>query len=56
MPENIYDQDRFYVDLETDRVIWMYHNPDAVSGDQFVSEAAKKAWLSAWHASLLPGR
>ena len=23
----------------------MYHNPDAVSGDQFVSEAEKKAWL-----------
>ena len=37
MPENIYHQDRFYVNLETDSVIWMYHNPDAVSGDQFVS-------------------
>lgn len=36
MADNIYDQDRFYVDLETDRIVWMYHNPDAVSGDQFV--------------------
>lgn len=37
MPEDIYKQDRFYVNLQTDEIIWMYHNPDAVSGDQFVS-------------------
>ena len=37
MSEDIYRQDRFYVDLQTDQIIWMYHNPDAVSGDQFVS-------------------
>lgn len=37
MPEDVYDQDRFYVNLQTDEIIWMYHNPDAVSGDQFVS-------------------
>lgn len=35
--EDIYSQDRFYVNLEQDCVIWMYHNPDANSGDQFVS-------------------
>lgn len=45
MPENIYDQDRFYVDLETDRVIWMYHNTDAVSGDQFVCNIFDKDLL-----------
>ena len=37
MAEDIYSQDRFYVNLETDEITWMYHNPDAVSGDQFVS-------------------
>mgnify|MGYP000915918619 CR=1 FL=1 len=37
MPEDIYKQDRFYVNLQTDEIIWMYHNPDAISGDQFVS-------------------
>ena len=36
MPEDIYKQDRFYVNLDQDEIIWMYHNPDAVSGDQFV--------------------
>ena len=36
MPEDIYKQDRFYVDLRNDEIIWMYHNPDAFSGDQFV--------------------
>ena len=29
-------QDRFFVNLQTDSITWMYHNPDAVSGDQFV--------------------
>ena len=33
---SIYDEDRFYADLQEDRIIWIYHNPDAVSGDQFV--------------------
>ena len=37
MPEDIYTQDRFYVNLDQDEILWMYHNPDAVSGDQFVS-------------------
>ena len=37
MPEDIYKQDRFYVNLESDEIVWMYHNPDAFSGDQFVS-------------------
>ena len=36
MPEDIYQQDRFYVNLESDEIIWLYHNPDAFSGDQFV--------------------
>lgn len=36
MPEDIYKEDRFYVNLETDEIIWLYHNPDAFSGDQFV--------------------
>ena len=35
----------FYVDLETDRVIWMYHNTDAVSGDQFVCNIFDKDLL-----------
>ncbi len=33
---SIYDEDRFYADLQEDRILWIYHNPDAVSGDQFV--------------------
>ena len=33
--ESILQQDRFFLDGET--ILWMYHNPDAVSGDQFVS-------------------
>jgi hypothetical protein len=33
---SIYDEDRFYADLQEDRIIWIYHNPDAVSRDQFV--------------------
>lgn len=37
MPEDIYKQDRFYLRLDQGEVIWMYHNPDAVSGDQFVT-------------------
>lgn len=37
MKSEIYKQDRFYPDLPRDEVVWMYHNPDAVSGDQFVS-------------------
>ena len=37
MPEDIYEQDRFYIRLDTEEIIWMYHNPDAVSGDQCVS-------------------
>ena len=37
MPENIYLQDRFYVNLQNESIVWMYHNPDATSGDQFVS-------------------
>lgn len=36
MPEDIYQQDRFYVDLQNDEIIWLHHNPDAFSGDQFV--------------------
>lgn len=36
MPEDIYKQDRFYVDLQNDEIVWLYHNPDAFSGDQFV--------------------
>ena len=31
------DQDRFYLDLENDKIEWMYHNPDSVSGGQFVT-------------------
>lgn len=34
--EDIYEQDRFYMDLQTDTILWIYHNPDAISGDQFV--------------------
>lgn len=37
MPEDIYKQDRFYIRLDTEEIIWMYHNPDAISGDQFVT-------------------
>ena len=37
MQVDIYKQDRFFMDLQSDRIIWMYHNPDAVSGNQFVS-------------------
>lgn len=37
MKSEIYKQDRFYPDLSGDEVVWMYHNPYAVSGDQFVS-------------------
>lgn len=37
MAGDIYEQDRFYADLQNDSIVWMYHNPDAVSGDQFVS-------------------
>lgn len=37
MLEDIYEQDRFFVNLQTDEIVWMYHNPDAVSGDQFVT-------------------
>lgn len=36
MPEDIYEQDRFYY-LGRGYILWMYHNPDANSGDQFVS-------------------
>lgn len=35
MPEDIYEQDRFYK-LGSGHFLWMYHNPDANSGDQFV--------------------
>ena len=47
MPDSkdIYKQDRFYMNLEQDCVIWMYHNPDAVSGDQFVSNIFDKELL-----------
>ena len=45
MPEDIYKQDRFYLHLDTDEVIWMYHNPDAVSGDQFVTNIFDKELL-----------
>lgn len=34
---DIYSQDRFFVYPESDMFVWMYHNPDANSGDQFVS-------------------
>lgn len=33
--QDILQQDRFFVD--GDSILWMYYNPDAVSGDQFVS-------------------
>ena len=31
------DQDRFYLDLENDKIEWMYYNPDSVSEGQFVN-------------------
>ena len=31
------DQDRFYLDLENDKIEWMYYNPDSVSEGQFVT-------------------
>lgn len=37
MRDSVYDEDRFFINLETEEIVWMYHNPDAVSGDQFVS-------------------
>lgn len=45
MPEDIYKQDRFYLHLDSGDVIWMYHNPDAVSGDQFVTNVFDKELL-----------
>lgn len=36
MPEFL-DQDRFYLDLENDKIEWMYYNPDSVSEGQFVN-------------------
>ncbi len=36
MPEFM-DQDRIYLDLDNDRIEWMYYNPDSVSGGQFVT-------------------
>ena len=30
------NQDRFFLDLDNGVVEWMYYNPDAVSGGQFV--------------------
>ena len=29
-------EDRFYLDLENDRVQWVYYNPDSNAGGQFV--------------------
>lgn len=37
MEQIIYTQDRFFAELDRDEVLWIYHNPDAVSGDQFVT-------------------
>ena len=34
--DNIYQQDRFFASCPWE-VIWMYHNADASSGDQFVA-------------------
>ncbi len=31
------EQDRIYLDLENDRIEWMYYNPDSVSEGQFVT-------------------
>ena len=45
MPEDIYMQDRFYMNLEQNEAIWMYHNPDANSGNQFVSNIFDKELL-----------
>lgn len=36
MPEFM-DQDRIYLNLDTDRIEWMYYNPDSVSEGQFVT-------------------
>ena len=36
MPEFM-DQDRIYLDLDNDRIEWMYYNPDSVSEGQFVT-------------------
>lgn len=43
--EKIYKQDRFYIRLDQCEAIWMYHNPDAVSGDQFVTNIFDKELL-----------
>ena len=45
MPEEIYKQDRFYMNLEQNCVIWMYHNSDAISGNQFVSNVFDRELL-----------
>ena len=29
-------KDRFYVDLQSDTIEWMYYNPDSDNGGQFV--------------------
>ena len=39
------DQDRFYLDLENDKIEWMYYNPDSVSGGQFVTNVFGRALL-----------
>jgi len=45
MPEDIMKQDRFYMNLDRNEVVWMYHNPDAISGDQYVSNIFDKELL-----------
>ena len=37
MHKEFYNEDRFYVNLNQDNISWIYHNPDAISGDQFVT-------------------
>ena len=44
MPEFM-DQDRIYLDLDNDRIEWMYYNPDSVSEGQFVTNVFDRARL-----------
>ena len=39
------DQDRFYLDLENDKIEWVYYNPDSVSEGQFVTNVFDLALL-----------
>lgn len=37
--------DLFFLDLDNDRIIWVYHNPDATVGGQFVTNYIGRAFF-----------